>query len=123
MKSRNMQEANASKFALKGLEFVTKFFVYNEDLVKETTTFSLGGGMWSIEVLGYNGQCLKEFVGNNGADSLYEADDLWAKYDEWSKRLHHRVQLWESPDGTKGSFSWFLREAERGNLHSLLVTV
>lgn len=112
-----------NKIKFIGLKKVEMITITNGDLVADTQTYALGDGMWSIEVTDHKGCLLAEFVGPNGTRPDGEADDLWAKYDEWFKRLHHRVQLWESPDGTKGSFSWFLREAERGNLHSLLVTV
>lgn len=112
-----------NKIKFIGLKKVEMITITNGDLVANTQTYALGDGMWSIEVTGSNGELLKEFVGLNGTRPDEEADDLWSEYGEWSKKVHHKVQLWESPDGTKGSFSWFLREAERGNLYGLLVTV
>lgn len=39
-----------------------------------TKTYAIGGGEWSLEVLGEDGEFLFEFVGSNGTH--YEEDDL-----------------------------------------------
>jgi hypothetical protein len=33
-----------------------------------------------------------------------------------------KVQMFRAPDGTKGSYSFFVREAERGRLHGCIIT-
>jgi len=33
-----------------------------------------------------------------------------------------RIQMFRAPDGTKGTYSYFMREAERGRLHGCLVS-
>lgn len=33
-----------------------------------------------------------------------------------------KVQMFRAPDGTRGSYSFFVREAERGRLHGCIVT-
>lgn len=98
--------------------------VSNGDLAYSTKTFSLGSGEWSIEVYDSNGCFLKEFVGDNGVANGWNPegnfDDLWSWYHEWCKQEHHCYKELEAPDGTKGSFSFFMREARRGYLHGCL---
>lgn len=95
----------------------------NGDLVATTETFAVGGGDWSIEVRDRQGYLLREFVGSNGTRD--EADDLWASYDKWAAkevRPAYSYMEWEAPDGTKGAYSFFVREAKRGNLHGCVVS-
>ena len=33
-----------------------------------------------------------------------------------------RVQMFRAPDGTRGSYSFFVREVERGRLHGCIVS-
>jgi hypothetical protein len=53
--------------------------------IGQSSTHSLGGGEWSIEVYHENGDFIKEFVGSNGTRS--EKDDLWGEYDIWFESL------------------------------------
>jgi len=46
----------------------------------EATPHSVGGGDWSLEVRGEDGQLLFELVGSNGTNS--PADDLWGELAE-----------------------------------------
>lgn len=99
---------------------------YNYDLVAETKTFALGGGEWSIEVYDYQGHLLEEFVGLNGTRDDEEATDLWSEYDEWAAQVHepeHEATRWTAPDGTEESPSFFYKEALRGRLHGLILTL
>jgi hypothetical protein len=110
---------------LQGLKKTGKTItVLNGDLAYSTQTFSLGSGEWSIEVYDGNGCFLKEFVGDNGVANGWNPegnfDDLWSWYHEWCKEEHHSYTEWEAPDGKKGSFSFFMREANRGHLHGCL---
>jgi hypothetical protein len=58
----------------------------NKGTIKETKTFALGDGLWSIEVFDHDGSVVKEFVGSNGTRDE-EADDLWALYQKWYNAL------------------------------------
>lgn len=60
--------------------------VKNVCLVANVNTFALGGGEWSIEVRGHNGELLKEFAGLNGTREGEEATDLWKEYYKWCQR-------------------------------------
>lgn len=97
------------------------------DMVKHTSTHSLGGGEWSIELHAGNDDwslCLAEFVGRNGAVDGVE-DDLWAEVREWEndpKRggaVHHITHWYTLPDGCVLNFHAILRDVERGCLHGL----
>lgn len=33
-----------------------------------------------------------------------------------------KIQMFRSPDGTKGTYNYFMREAERGRLHGCIIT-
>lgn len=63
--------------------------IYLEDL-GNTRAIGLGSGEWAIMVFDAGGNCLKEFVGNNGEWPEYPADDLWADFEEWRESLPTR---------------------------------
>jgi hypothetical protein len=56
-----------------------------------TTTHSVGGGDWSIEVFDIEGNFLFELVGSNGTNS--KADDLWAKLEQIKALAFHQNDL------------------------------
>lgn len=96
----------------------------NVEFVSTTKTYALGDGLWSIEALDSRGCCLKEFVGSNGQCFGEEADDLWAEYSSWADKIAqegYSYRAYKSPDGTVGSYSYFVREVARGNLHGCIL--
>lgn len=98
---------------------------YNGDLVSKTATHAVGGGEWSIEVYDNNDTFLKEFVGSNGTRDE-EATDLWAEYDAWAKEIANKAynyQSYKAPDGTTGSYKYFVKEVMHGRLHGCIVAV
>ena len=98
---------------------------YNGDLVSRTETHAIGGGEWSIEVYDDNNTFLKEFVGSNGTRDE-EADDLWAAYDAWAKEVvakAYSYQSYKAPDGTIGSYKYFIHEMMHGRLHGCILAV
>ena len=110
---------------LQGLKKTGKVVrVLNGDLAYSTQTFSLGSGEWSIEVYDSYGRFLKEFVGDNGVANGWNPkgnfDDLWSWYHEWCKEVHHSYTEWIAPDGTTGSYSFFMKQANKGHLHECL---
>ena len=123
------------RFKLLGL--IPKGFINIEervllDEVANYETHSLGGGEWSIEAVDSNGQCIKEFVGSNGTDGIYEADNLWEQVLQWEKdpqggqmviQKAAKYRAYAAPDGFVGSRSFFMKEAMRGRLHGLLLIV
>jgi hypothetical protein len=122
------------RFKLLGL--IPKGFINIKErvLLDEVTnyeTHSLGGGEWSIEAVDTNGQCIKEFVGNNGTDD-YEADNLWEQVSQWEKdpqggqmviQRAAKYKAYVAPDGFVGSYGFFTKEAMRGRLHGLVLTI
>ena len=94
-------------------------------------TFACGGGEWSLELWDKEDSCIQEFVGNNGTKNVWnpsgESDDLWEEASEWLQ-LHgeeiykegYSFREYEAPDGFWRSYSWFLKEARKGNLHGLI---
>lgn len=96
--------------------------ITNGMLVGNTETHAIGGGEWSIEVFDENGCFLEEFVGSNGTRE--PADDLWAQFDEWCSEIakrSYKYRQYKSPDGTLGSYSYFMRQIQKGHLHGLIV--
>jgi len=96
----------------------------NADLSARYETHAIGGGEWSIEVYGPNGEFLKEFVGSNGTRPGEEATDLWVEVSEWEQevaRPAHSYKNYTAPDGATGSISFFRREVERGRLHGCVI--
>lgn len=57
--------------------------------VGRTEVHSLGGGEWSIEAYDLDGYFMREFVGENGTNSLYspdgKGDDLWEELRLWDE--------------------------------------
>lgn len=121
------------RFKLQGLQFVGIVDVpakTNQDLADHWESFSLGDGLWSIEVYSepamseYDPPCIKEFCGTNGTRDGEECDDLWGELNEWLNEVikpAYSYKEYEAPDGTRGSFSHFQREVARGRLHGLIV--
>lgn len=95
----------------------------NADLSARYETHAIGGGEWSIEVYGKDGEFLKEFVGFNGTRGE-EATDLWAEVSQWEQEVAHPAYSYKkfvSPDGTAGSMSFFRSEISKGRLHGCVV--
>lgn len=104
------------------------------DLVVSYQTYALGGGEWSIEAKTSHdqsvwGPSIMEWVGSNGTRDG-ESTDLWAEVREWEKdpqgglaviKSAYSYQEYEAPDGTRGSYSFFKREIDKGRLHGLLL--
>ena len=103
------------------------------DLVESYQTYALGDGLWSIEAKTTEdqsvwGPSIHEWVGSNGTRE--PEDDLWAQVNEWVKdpnggqmviKKAYSYAEYQAPDGTKGSKSFFYREAKKGFLHGLLL--
>ena len=53
--------------------------------IGKSSTHSVGGGEWTIEVYHENGDLIREFRGSNGTRD--EKSDLWADYDLWFESL------------------------------------
>lgn len=107
---------------------------YIKDILGECSTHSVGDGEWTIEAYHVNGTFLKEFCGENGTrtyvgddDRLHnvEADDLLSELYKWAKSTIYKEKYsyknYQAPDGTTGSYSFFVREAGKGHLHGLVV--
>ena len=105
------------------------------DLVTGFQTYAVGDGQWSIEaktsqdMSAYGPSCM-EWVGSNGTRYDEEPDDLWAQVEEWQNdpegglkvvKEGYDYRTYEAPDGTRGSISYFKREAMRGHLHGCVV--
>ena len=120
-------------FKVKGLQFVRIVEVpetTNAHRANHWKSFSLGDGLWSIEVYSeparseYDPPCIKEFCGTNGTRDGEECADLWAELNEWLHEVikpAYSYKEYEAPDGTRGSYSYFQREVAAGRLHGLLV--
>ena len=99
------------------------------EMVKSSSTHSLGGGEWSIELhAGYNdwSECIAEFVGSNGQCFGEEPDDLWAEVAEWETdpngglAIHHwEASVWRCPDGLDMTVHQWLRAVNDGRLHGI----
>lgn len=97
------------------------------DMVESSSTHSLGGGQWSIELHAGRddwSECLAEFVGSNGQCYNEEADNLWAEVQDWYineglKTHHYTESIWETPDGSQLTKTSFLREVQKGHLHGV----
>ena len=98
-----------------GLKKLEKKIIKNGDLVTSYKTYSLGDGLWSIEMMDENKRTVKEFVGRNGTRHGEEADDLYLKMEEWNME-------YKAPDGSRGSYNYFKREIDKGRLHGLVVS-
>ena len=98
-----------------GLKKITKRVIKNGDLVTSYKTYSLGDGLWSIEMMDENKRTVKEFVGE-------EADDLYAEMGVWRNKVNYSYMEYKAPDGSRGSYNYFKREAEKGRLHGLVVS-
>ena len=97
----------------------------NAALVDHYETYSIGDGQWSIEAKetpaqGVWSPCLKEWVGSNGTRYDEEPDDLWARVAEWEKEVIDKYKVLVAPDGTRGKYSFFMKEARKGHLHGLI---
>lgn len=122
---------------IKGLEFVERVNVPDKkyiDLVDRYESFSLGGGEWSIEAISnsFKYGIIEEWVGLNGTQPGEECDDLWGEVYEWQEDPNgglaiaekgYSYNIYEAPDGTRGSYSFFRKEALKGRLHGCLVTL
>jgi hypothetical protein len=109
---------------LKGLVPIGVKVIKNGDLVERYITHALGGGEWSIEAHVDDdpySHCVKEWVGSNGTRE--PADDLWALVDEWAEQVHSKYKVFKAPDGTQGSYSFFMREARMGHLHGCILAL
>lgn len=121
---------------IKGLNFVEIVNVPAltvADTVYNYSSHSLGDGLWSIEAQETPdpwGPCIREWVGSNGTRYDEEADDLWEEVRQWEQdpngggkilREAYSYKKYEAPDGVRGSYSFFLKEIENGNLHGLLL--
>ena len=105
------------------------------DLVTNFQTYAIGDGLWSIEAKTTNdmsewGPSCMEWTGSNGTRYDEESDDLWAQVEEWQNdpegglkvvKKGYDYKTYESPDGTRGSISFFKREAMNGHLHGCIV--
>lgn len=116
-----------NKILISGFEVATRT-VFNGDLVRGTQTYSLGGGEWSLCAYStYNPTIwdtpIKEFIGSNGTQPDEEATDLWAEFDKWCEKVHHSFKVYIAPDGTAGSYKWWVKEIAKGRLHDLIVTI
>lgn len=105
-----------------GLKKLEKKIIKNGDLVTSYKTYSLGDGLWSIEMMDENKRTVKEFVGRNGTRPGEESDDLYAEMDVWKNRINHSYFEYRAPDGSRGSYNYFKREIEKGRLHGLVVS-
>lgn len=131
-------KANGQKMAFKGLRFLRVEEVpalRAIDTVVSYQTYSLGDGLWSIEAkTSYDQSCwgpsCMEWVGSNGTRE--EADDLWAEVEAWKfdpngglaiVRDAYKYRVYEAPDGCQGSYSFFVREAEAGRCHDLIIVL
>lgn len=122
---------------LQGLKYVGLVKVprtYIKDILGKCSIHSVGDGEWTIEAYHVNGTLLKEFCGENGTrtyvgddDCLHnvEADDLWSELDKWAESTIYKDEYsykdYQAPDGTTGSYSFFVREVGKGHLHGLVV--
>ena len=105
-----------------GLRKLGKKVVKNSDIAVSYSTHSVGDGLWTIEVEDKHGACIKEFVGENG--TRYPKTDLYAEMRKWwDNGIFCTYVEYEAPDGSKGSYSHFKREIDRGRLHGLVVSV
>lgn len=123
---------------LQGLKYVGLVKVphtYIKDILGECSTHSVGDGQWTIEARHKNGELLKEFIGENGTETYIgdddclhnvEADDLWSELDKWAESTIYKEKYsyknYQAPDGTTGSYSFFVREVSKGHLHGLVAT-
>lgn len=105
-----------------GLKKLEKKIIKNGDLVTSYKTYSLGDGLWSIEMMDENKRTVKEFVGRNGTRHGEEADDLYLKMEEWKNKINHSYMEYKAPDGSRGSYNYFKREIDKGRLHGLVVS-
>lgn len=87
---------------ISGLKKLEKKVIKNGDLVASYKTYSLGDGLWSIEL---------------------EADDLYASIFAWRNKINHSYMEYRAPDGSRGSYKYFYKEVLKGRLHGLIVSV
>ena len=102
-----------------GLIFLEMKIVKNGYLAGFPQTYAYGDGLWGIEVPFLGG--IKEFCGPNGTRDNEKPADLWHQYRDWCDEVLETHRVYQAPDGTKGSMSFFRREAKRGNLHGCLI--
>ena len=105
-----------------GLRKIAKKVVLNGDLATSYDIHSLGDGLWSIELLDKDKKVVCEFVGKNGTRYGEKSDDLYEKMDVWRNKVNYSYMEYRAPDGSRGSYNYFKREAERGRLHGLVVS-
>lgn len=105
-----------------GLKKLEKRIIKNSDLVLSYRTYSLGDGLWSIEMMDENKRTVREFVGRNGTRPGEEADDLYAEMEEWKNKVNYSYTEYRAPDGSRGSYNYFKREIDKGRLHGLVVS-
>lgn len=115
------------KMKLQGLRFVERVNVprtYIKDILGECSTHSVGDGQWTIEAYHKDGRLLKEFIGENGTKNNVEPTDLWSELDKWAEETiwaeAHSYKKYQAPDGTEGSYTFFLNEVIKGHLHGLV---
>ena len=120
---------------IKNLIFIEKVNVPDKryiDLVDDYKTYPLGGGEWSIEAVSndFNRGVIMEWVGLNGTQPGEECTDLWGEVYEWQEdpegglaiaEKGYSYNIYEAPDGTRGSYKYFMKEVRRGHLHGLLI--
>lgn len=107
---------------LRGLEINKEVSVLNEEKYGVAEYHELEDGTKCIkihETKDESSPVIKEFKISKKTKTAV----LWGKCNEWKKQVHHKYTEYIAPDGKVGTYTYFMREAENGRLHGLVVTV